>query len=44
MQDLVLVLDMGKSTKQVGKYVGKLKEAGLITVYVLLETMFATIN
>ena len=36
MQDLVLVLDMGKSTKQVGKYVGKLKEAGLISMWVHL--------
>lgn len=34
MQDLVVVLDMGKSTKQVGKYVGKLKEAGLISMCV----------
>lgn len=33
MQDLVLVLDMGKSTKQVGKYVGKLREAGLISMF-----------
>lgn len=38
MQDLVLVLDMGKSTKQVGKYVGKLKEAGLISIAQRQET------
>ena len=38
MQDLVVVLDMGKSTKQVGKYVGKLKEAGLISIAQRQET------
>ncbi|KAF2448304.1 hypothetical protein P171DRAFT_380877 [Karstenula rhodostoma CBS 690.94] len=38
MPDLVLVLDMGKSTKQVSKYVGKLREAGLISGFSRQET------
>lgn len=32
--DLVMILDAGKNSKHVGKIVGKLKEAGLCSVYV----------
>lgn len=33
LQDLVLVLDMGKNQKTTGKLTGKLREGGLISVY-----------
>ncbi|KAF2030795.1 hypothetical protein EK21DRAFT_64830 [Setomelanomma holmii] len=33
ISDLVLILDAGKNSKHVGKIVGKLKEAGMCTVY-----------
>ncbi|KAF9737610.1 hypothetical protein PMIN06_003944 [Paraphaeosphaeria minitans] len=36
--DLVIVLDMGKSTKQVNKYIGKLNQAGLISIFSRQET------
>ncbi|KAJ4298135.1 hypothetical protein N0V90_006034 [Kalmusia sp. IMI 367209] len=38
LSDLVLVLDAGKNSKTVGKFCGKLKEGGLITVYARQET------
>jgi transcription initiation factor IIE alpha subunit len=34
LSDLVIVLDAGKNSKGVGKLCGKLKEGGLISVYV----------
>lgn len=34
LSDLVLVLEAGKNSKTVGKFCGKLREGGLITVYV----------
>jgi len=35
LSDLVIILDAGKSSKNVGKLCGKLKEGGLISVYVV---------
>jgi transcription initiation factor IIE alpha subunit len=34
LSDLVIVLEAGKNSKSVGKICGKLKEGGLISVYV----------
>jgi len=34
LQDLVLVLDWGKNQKGAGKLLGKLRDGGLISVYV----------
>ncbi|PVI06372.1 hypothetical protein DM02DRAFT_609944 [Periconia macrospinosa] len=38
LPDLVLVLDAGKNTKGVGKFCGRLKEGGIISVYSRQET------
>lgn len=35
VSDMVLILDAGKNSKYVGKLVGRLKEAGLCTTYVM---------
>lgn len=34
LSDLVIVLDAGKNSKGVGKLCGKLREGGLVSVYV----------